>query len=43
MNTQDLLEHYWTKFQSETDPETKLLWEYYVDKLALMILNEVFD
>jgi len=42
MDEQDLLEHYWKKYQAETDPELKEHWEYFVDRLTLMIINDIF-
>ena len=40
MDIQDLLEHYGNKFQSEPDPEKKKRWEYYVDELVEMLINQ---
>ena len=41
MDWQDLLEYYWGKMQSDTDPELKKQWEYYVDRLTLILMDEV--
>jgi hypothetical protein len=39
MDIQDLLEFYWAKMQSETNPDEKARWAYYVDRLTLMLID----
>ena len=39
MDIQDLLDYYWMKMHSETDPAKKQRWEYYVDELTDMLIN----
>ena len=39
MDIQDLLAYYWHKYQSETDPERKTRWEYFVDELVDMLIE----
>lgn len=41
MTIQDLLEHYWHKLQAAETPEEIELWEYYVNRLTYVLLEDL--
>jgi len=41
MDIQDLLNFYWAKMQSAANVDDKARWEYYVDRLTMILMDDM--